>query len=112
MNCSTTTDDFYLEATRPAARNATLLVYVNVERYKGPGSYDKAEMLVGVRDAGYNFRWYSDMVRVTVSEGEKSVEIQPARLEPLPPVEAPDIEVGGALWCRPAAGNTSGASGG
>ena len=108
MQCSATQDDFYLELKRPAARDATLLIYVNVEQYKGPGRYDKAEMLVGVQEAGYNFRWFSDMVRITVGEGEKFVEIQPVRLEPLPPVEAPDIEVAGALWCRPAAGSTSG----
>ncbi len=112
MKCSATKDDFYIEAKRPAARDATLLVYVNVERYHGPGSYDKAEMLVGVQDPAFNFRWFSDTVRITVGEGEKFVELEPARLEPLPPVEGPDIEVAGVLWCHPAAGSTSGAGGG
>src|SRR5207247_2425686 len=95
MDCTTTKDDFYLEVTRPAARDATLLILVNVERYTGPGTYDKAEVLVGVADAGYNFRWFSDGAHVTVGEGEKFAEIRPVRLEPLPPVEAPDIDVAG-----------------
>jgi hypothetical protein len=110
MQCSSSQDDFYLEMKRPAAREATLLIYVNVERYKGPGAYDKAEMLVGVQDPAYNFRWFSDTVRITVAEDEKFVDIEPVRLEPLPPVEAPDIEVAGTLWCRPAGGPSGAAS--
>jgi hypothetical protein len=110
-NCSATADDFYVEATRPGARDSTVLIYANVERYKGPGRYDKAEMLIGVNDPGYNYRWFSDGVHITVAEDETFVEIQPVRLEPLPPVEAPDLEVGGKLVCRPGASNPSGAGG-
>lgn len=107
MECTSTADDFILETKRPASREATLLIYVNVEKYHGPGSYDEAQILVGVQDPAFNYRWYSDQVRITVGEAEKFVEFPPTRLEPLPPVEAPDIMVGGALWCRPGAGGPS-----
>jgi hypothetical protein len=108
--CSSSKDDFYVEMRRPGARDSTMLVYVNVEGYKGPGKYDKAEMLIGVHAPIYVYRWFSDEVQVTVAEDEKSVEIQPLRMEPLPPVEAPDLEVSGTLVCRP--GEESAPSGG
>ena len=42
-------DDFYVSMTRKAARGATLMVYVNVEDYKGPGDYKRAQVFVGIQ---------------------------------------------------------------
>jgi len=103
MECTSTADDFILQMTRPAAREAKLLIYVNVEKYHGPGTYDGAEMLVGVQEGEQNFRWFSDALHVTVGPGEKFAELSPARLEALPPGDETQITVGGTLWCHPAA---------
>src|SRR5262249_20666931 len=69
--CRASKDDFYQQEKRPAARDATLLILINVERYTGPGKYNKAEVLVGVSHEGYNFRWYTDAADIDVAEGEK-----------------------------------------
>ena len=103
MECTSTEDDFILQMTRPAAREANLLIYVNVDKYHGPGTYDGAEMLVGVQEGEQNFRWFSDALHVTVGPGEKFAELSPARLEALPPGDETQITVGGTLWCHPAA---------
>ena len=112
MECTNTTDDFIVQGTRPAAGEATLLIYVNVERYHGPDSYDGAEMLVGVQQGEQNFRWFSDALHVTVGPGEKFVELAPARLQALPPGDETEITLAGTLWCRPGAQDTSTAAAG
>jgi hypothetical protein len=112
MECTSTTDDFILQMTRPAAGEAKLLIYVNVEKYHGPDSYDRAEMLVGVQDGEQNFRWFSDALHVTVGPGEKFVELASARLQALPPGDETEITVAGTLSCRPGAQDTSHGGGG
>ena len=112
MECTSTTDDFILQMTRPAAGEATLLIYVNVEKYHGPDTYDGAEMLVGVQQGEQNFRWFSDALHVTVGPGEKFVELAPARLQAMPPGDETEITVAGTLWCRPGAEGTSTAAAG
>ncbi|HKC83612.1 MAG TPA: hypothetical protein VKD46_06410, partial [bacterium] len=112
MECTSTTDDFIVQMTRPAAGKAKLLIYVNVEKYHGPDSYDGAEMLVGVQDGEQNFRWFSDALHVTVAPGEKFVELASAGLQALPPGDETEITVAGTLWCRPGAESTSRAAAG
>ena len=106
VDCTTLPDDFILETSRPAARGATLSIYVNVEKYHGPDSYDEGQMLVSVQDAAGLFRWRSDEVVVTVGTDERFAELKPVRLEALPPADETEITVGGRLWCRPAGGGT------
>ncbi len=112
MECTSTSDDFIGQMTRPAAGEAKLLIYVNVEKYHGPDSYDGAEMLVGVQDGEQNFRWFGDALHVTVGPGEKFVELASARLQALPPGDETEITVAGTLWCRPGARGTSTAAAG
>jgi len=112
MECTSTADDFILQMTRPAAGEAKLLIYVNVERYQGPDSYDGVEMLVGVQEGEQNFRWFSDALHVTVGPGEKFVELAPARLQALPPGDETEITLAGTLWCRPGAQDASTAAAG
>jgi hypothetical protein len=100
--CTSEADDFVIEMTRPAARGASLLLYVNVENYHGPGTYDSGEVLVGVQEGEQNFRWFSDAVRITVGADEKFAELAPARLDALPPGDETQITLSGTIWCRPA----------
>ena len=45
---------------------APQVVYLNVEKYAGPGHYDGAQMFIGVQDSTSINRWSSDDVTVTV----------------------------------------------
>src|SRR2546421_13094626 len=79
---------------------STLFPYTTLFRSHGPGTYDGAEMLVGVQEGEQNFRWFSDAVHVTVGPGEKFAELSPTRLEPLPPADETQITVAGTLRDR------------
>jgi hypothetical protein len=74
-------DDFYVALTRKARNGATLVVYLNVEYYNGPGSYDWAQMLVAVYSETTIYRWTNDNVHVTVGPGEASVTLPVTKLE-------------------------------
>jgi len=100
VNCTSLEDDFILETSRPSARQSTLIIYLNVEKYHGPGSYDEGQMLVSVQDAKGLFRWRSDTVVATVGADEKFVDIQSTRLEALPPGDETEITLSGRVWCR------------
>jgi hypothetical protein len=100
VNCTSLEDDFILETSRPSARQSTLIIYLNVETYHGPGNYDEAQMLVSVQDATGLFRWRSDTVLATVGADEKFVDLQSTRLEALPPGDETEITLSGRLWCR------------
>jgi hypothetical protein len=82
--CEALGDDFYVSATRKAARGALLTIYINVERYQGPGDYKTGEMYVGVQDKTAIHRWSSYTVDVTVGPEESFVVLRRARLEAEP----------------------------
>ncbi len=82
--CEASADDFYVSASRKAARGATLLVYINVERYKGPGTYKDAQMYIGVQDKTSIQRWSSDKVDITIGPGEEFAVLPSTRLDAEP----------------------------
>jgi len=84
VNCEARADDFYVSLSRKAARGATLMVYINVEKYHGPGSYDGAEMFVGVQDKTSIYRWSGDRLTITVGPGEEFVVLPTTRLDAEP----------------------------
>jgi hypothetical protein len=100
MECKVTPDDFIVQATRPGALDTTMSIYVNVEGYTGPGTYQKSQILIGLLDAKFSFRWVSDTVPITVAPDEQSLSFRATRLEILPPFEAADLRVSGRLSCR------------
>jgi len=99
VDCRSVADDFLVEISRPAAQGATLAIFVNVEKYHGPGKYSGGQMLVSVHDPKGTFRWRSDEVTITVGEGEKFAELALTRLEPLMTFGAGDITIVGKLSC-------------
>jgi len=99
VECTSVADDFLVEISRPAAHGATLVIFVNVENYHGPGKYDGGQMLVSVQDPKGLYRWRSDQVTITVGEGEKFAVLAPTRLEPLITYGAGDITISGKLSC-------------
>lgn len=84
VSCEARADDFYVSLSRKAARGATLMVYINVEKYHGPGSYDGAEMFVGVQDKTSIYRWSGDRLTITVGPGEGFVVLPTTRLDAEP----------------------------
>jgi hypothetical protein len=84
VSCESMHDDFILTASREAARGATLMVYINVEKYKGPGSYENAEMFVGVQDETSIYRWSSDRVSITIGPDEAFAILPATRLDAEP----------------------------
>ncbi len=84
VSCEPIADDFYISMSRKAARGATLMVYINVEKYHGPGSYDGAQMFVGVQDKTSIYRWSSDTIAITVGPGEEFAVLPTTRLDAEP----------------------------
>src|SRR5262249_46236343 len=84
VSCEALADDFIVVATRPAKNGATIMIYINVEKYTGPGEYTEAQMFVGVQDKQNIWRWSSDNVNITVGKDEAFSELPPTKLEAEP----------------------------
>jgi hypothetical protein len=84
VSCEALADDFIIVATRKARNGGTVMIYVNVEQYAGPGSYKQAQMFVGVQDKVNIWRWSSDAVDITVGAKEAFAEVPATRLEAEP----------------------------
>ena len=69
-SCVSVADHFVMTIARKAANNATLMMYINVDGYHGPGSYEGAEIFAGVQDATSVSRWSTDDAKITVGPGE------------------------------------------
>jgi hypothetical protein len=82
--CEGLADDFYVSTTRKAANGATLTVYINVEKYHGPGDYTAAQMWIGVQDKTFIYRWSSDNLDITVGPGEAYAVLPSSKLDAEP----------------------------
>ena len=79
--CESIGDDFIVALTRKAKLDASLVVYLNVEHYHGPGSYDGAQMFVAAQGAKTIYRWSSDTVQATVGRNEAFVLLPRTQLD-------------------------------
>lgn len=82
--CESRGDDFYVSTKRKAARGAMLVVYINVEGYKGPGDYPRGQVYVSVYDKASIHRWSNEDVTITVGPDESFAVLPPTRLEAEP----------------------------
>jgi hypothetical protein len=80
VSCEAAQDDLYVAFTRKESRGATLVVYLNVEMYRGPGAYDGVEMFMAVENETMIDRWSNDNAHVTVGPGEGFVAFPATRL--------------------------------
>lgn len=80
VSCEGSADDFYAASTRAAKLNATLVTYLNVENYKGPGTYDSVQMFVTVQSGSKILRWSNDHVHATVAPDGSWLDVAPAQL--------------------------------
>lgn len=81
VSCEALQDDFYVAVTRKALLGATLVLYFNVENYRGPGAYKETQMLMAVQNDKTIYRWSNDYARVTVGPGETYVDLPETRLD-------------------------------
>jgi hypothetical protein len=70
--------------SRKAAGGGTLMVYINVEQYHGPGDYHDAQIFLGLQDKFNIYRWSSDKLNITVGSGQQSVTLPATSLEAEP----------------------------
>jgi len=84
VSCEGSKDDFYAAFTRTAKNGATLVTYINVENYHGPGEYEGAQMFVALQSGTSIVRWSSDTVHATVGADEAFVDLPTTRLDAEP----------------------------
>jgi hypothetical protein len=84
VSCESTGDDFLVTMSRKGALGATVMIFINVEKYKGPDAYDGAQIFVGVQDKTNIYRWSSDELKITVGAGEQFVTLPSTKLEAEP----------------------------
>jgi hypothetical protein len=82
--CEALDDDFLVTLSRKAAGGATLMVYINVEQYHGPGDYRDAQIFLGLQDKFNIYRWSSDKLNITVGSGQQFVTLPATSLEAEP----------------------------
>ncbi len=80
VNCEILPDDLIMTVTRKGANGATVMVYVNVERYHGPGRYNDSQMFVGVQNTSQIERWSNDNVSLTVGPDRKYIDLESTSL--------------------------------
>jgi hypothetical protein len=84
VSCEATGDDLIVAVPRKAKNGATLVIYLNVEHYRGPGVYDGAQIFVAVESGEIIYRWSSDEVRATVGPDEAFVALSRTQLDQEP----------------------------
>jgi hypothetical protein len=98
VKCREALDDFHTMMLRQGPGEATVAVYLNIEFYKGAGSYDGGQMFLTVQNKNAYYHWGSDSVHTTVAPGLKYVDLHETRLEAEPP-NTGTVVVTGRLWC-------------
>ena len=69
--CHAAGDDYYAVLYRPLEDGNELELYINVEFYTGPGTYDrKVEVLALVRRGTSLYRWSNEQATVTLGYGQ------------------------------------------
>jgi hypothetical protein len=76
-------DDFTITVTRKAKDGAEVVLFLNVERYVGPGQYKPPnDIFVGLKVGTKMYRWWSNAFDVTVGPESKSVTLHNVYLQP------------------------------
>ena len=81
VSCEASPDDLYIAFTRKSGPGATLVFYLNVENYHGPGEYNGAEMFLASQSSTSIYRWSNDRTHVTVGPDAAFIALTPTRRE-------------------------------
>lgn len=101
LTCHASQDDFYLTTQRTLSGGLPLTLYINVERYRGPGTYtNAAEVHMIIQDGQGLFRWSNFHGTITVAPGETAATLAPVDLTPEPGTPTTGTEsVRGRIGC-------------
>ena len=81
--CEKEGDDLLVSVVRDAKNAAEVMLYINVERYVGPGTYKPPnDIWVSLKDGPTIYRWLNNSFEVTVGPGSKYVTLREVRLDP------------------------------
>ncbi len=79
--CSTQPDDFLFQFARRTPNGPTIYFQLNVENYKGPGTYaSNVQAIFEIPDNGTTYEWDSQDASTTVDVGQRSGSIHRAVL--------------------------------
>jgi hypothetical protein len=84
FTCEPLGDDLYVAMSRKSANGGTLMAYINVEAYKGPGEYKQGQMFVSVQDKSSIYRWSSDDIAITIGPDVKYALLASTKLQAEP----------------------------
>jgi len=85
VSCSTQPDDFLFQFSRDTPDGPKLYLQLNVEFYKGPGSYPQnVHVLVEIPDNGTLYEWDTLNAAATVDPGGRSGSLDNVTLPPDP----------------------------
>ena len=98
VKCRATVDDFYTMLLRQGPGNATVAIYLNIEAYKGPGTYEGGQMFLTAQNGDAYYHWSNDSVKTVVGPGLKWVDVPETKLDAEPPNTGTEI-VSGRFWC-------------
>ena len=81
--CEAEFDDMTAIVTRKAKNGAELMLFINVERYAGAGTYKAPnDIFVGLKDKTTMYRWASNDFEATIGPGSRFVTLNNVKLEP------------------------------
>ena len=81
VQCVKRVDDFYAYINRDLPNNDRLAAFINVEKFKGPGTYTKNSVVsLQVVHDGQLYIWKQDAATLTVDPGVHSVTVDAATL--------------------------------
>jgi hypothetical protein len=102
VQCVNKTDDYYAYVNRQLPDYGQLSALINVEKYKGPGTYTKNSVVfLQVSRKGVLFEWKQESATLTVADNGNKVIVGASSLPPLaggPARGAARVE--GVLVCR------------
>jgi hypothetical protein len=98
VKCRAALDDFHTVLLRQGPGDATVSIYLNIEYYKGAGSYEGGQMFLTVQTGTSYYHWGSDSVKTTVGPNVRYVDVPETRLEAEPPNTGTEL-VSGRFWC-------------
>lgn len=102
LECHVAADDFYVLMRQKLSSGWPILMYVTVEHYHGPGTYEnQVEIYVVVQDGPALYRWANLQGAMTVGPGETSASFsRPVDLGAQPGTPATGVlRLGGSIAC-------------
>lgn len=84
VKCIDKLDDFFVMANRVGPNGEKISIYINVEKYHGPGDYLLAQAHINLESGGLLYRWTSDDVSIKVGEDLAFVELPKTLLDAEP----------------------------